>query len=119
MALRSSLLLLALGAASAVDRSKFRSCAQAGFCRRHRDVSSEPELRVVPGSVKLTAPGQLSASVHSDAMGSPLLDLNIFFYESGIARMRLTEDLPGKPPRWEVRVGLELAVEVSAALAVG
>jgi len=29
---------------SAVDRSKFRTCNDAGFCRRHRNQASEPEV---------------------------------------------------------------------------
>ena len=29
----------------AVDRSKFRTCKDASFCRRHRDVVSEPAVR--------------------------------------------------------------------------
>jgi len=28
----------------AVDRSKFRTCNDAGFCRRHRNQASEPEV---------------------------------------------------------------------------
>lgn len=31
--------------ADAVDRSKFRTCKDASFCRRHRDVVSEPAVR--------------------------------------------------------------------------
>ena len=32
--------------ATAVDHSKFRTCAQTGFCRRHREVEAEPAVRV-------------------------------------------------------------------------
>jgi hypothetical protein len=32
-------------AADAVDRSKFRTCHDAGFCRRHRETKEEPEVR--------------------------------------------------------------------------
>jgi len=33
--------------AGAVDRSKFRKCSEAGFCRRHRERTTEPEVSVV------------------------------------------------------------------------
>lgn len=92
-----------LAGTSAVDRSKFRKCDQAGFCRRHRTKTNEPEMRVMGTSVKMTGTGHLAAAVHSDAAGAPLFDLNVFFYESGIARVRITENIPDKPPRWEVR----------------
>jgi len=36
---------LAFAPAAAVDRSKFRTCEQASFCRRHRSVEAEPEVR--------------------------------------------------------------------------
>lgn len=45
-----SLVLAALAAAAcissvhAVDRSKFRTCQQTGFCRRHRAVQAEPQV---------------------------------------------------------------------------
>ena len=29
---------------SAVDRTKFRTCNDAGFCRRHRNQETEPEV---------------------------------------------------------------------------
>lgn len=38
-------LLGSLASVSAVDRSKFRVCQDASFCRRHREVDSEPEVR--------------------------------------------------------------------------
>jgi hypothetical protein len=42
---RILLLSLFVGAAVCVDRSKFRTCEDASFCRRHRTVTSEPEVR--------------------------------------------------------------------------
>jgi hypothetical protein len=40
-------------AADAVDRSKFRTCHDAGFCRRHRETKEEPEVR---GGAALSPP---------------------------------------------------------------
>ena len=34
-----------LGACHAVDRSKFRTCDSAGFCKRHRSKTAEPAVR--------------------------------------------------------------------------
>jgi hypothetical protein len=54
-----------------------------------------------PETITLSADkALLSAAV--DVVGAPHLDLAVYFYESGIARIRLSET-DGKPPRWEVR----------------
>jgi len=37
-------LFVALVSVSAVDRTKFRTCNDAGFCRRHRNQATEPEV---------------------------------------------------------------------------
>jgi hypothetical protein len=42
--LRLAALAAALAAVAAVDRSKFRTCDQAGFCRRHRSKAAEPAV---------------------------------------------------------------------------
>ena len=39
-----------LGSVHAVDRSKFRTCQQTGFCRRHRSVEAEPQVRDLQGT---------------------------------------------------------------------
>lgn len=41
------LLLTMLSSAMAVDRSKFRTCAQTSFCRRHRNVQEPASYRLV------------------------------------------------------------------------
>ncbi len=107
MKLLAGLALVALlGSAGAVDRSKFRTCNDAGFCKRHRGKTAEPEMRIREGSVQLDA-GKSVLTAAVDVVGAPHLDLTVAFYESGIARMRLAET-DGKGPRWEVRfrVGL-------------
>ena len=42
-----------VGSVLAVDRSKFKTCKDSGFCRRHRDVETEPvvSLRIGLGNV--------------------------------------------------------------------
>ena len=60
------------------------------------------QLRVVEGTVKVnSAGGALLATVSSGASGAPPLQLDISFYESGIARVRITER-DERTPRWEV-----------------
>lgn len=44
--LRLCILASLLYTVTAVDRSKFRTCQDASFCRRHRDKTSEPEVRI-------------------------------------------------------------------------
>lgn len=101
MMIRAAVLLAALTAATAVDRSKFRTCNDASFCRRHRSKTSEPEFRVGPSTVKVdSVNGLVSATLTSDAAGSPPFNLAVHFYESGVARVRITEK-DDNPPRWE------------------
>ncbi len=60
------------------------------------------QLRVVDGTIKLnSAAGALLATVSSASPGAPPLQLDISFYESGIARVRITEK-DERTPRWEV-----------------
>jgi hypothetical protein len=129
--LRVAALAALLSAASAVDRSKFRTCGQASFCKRHRDAVTEPEVRprrppealapacayvkrsrhpssfhsqfrVAPDSVKVEeSTGLLSATLYQAVDGAPPFDLRITTYASGSARMRIVEN-NGLPARWEV-----------------
>lgn len=88
-------LVLALLGALAVDRSKFRTCKDTGFCRRHRD--REPWTYTVdPASVRMDA-GVVTAQIVGGPEGSPALDLQISVTTAGAPRVRVTE--PFK--RWE------------------
>jgi Glycosyl hydrolases family 31/Galactose mutarotase-like len=100
-ALTASGLLLSASPAEAVDRSKFRTCNDAGFCKRHRSKAAEPEVRIREGTVSLDA-GSSKLKAVVDVVGAPHLELAVHFYDSGIARIRLTESDTSKPPRWEV-----------------
>lgn len=103
MGLKLVVVAVAFALVASVDRSKFKTCTQAGFCKRHRDKTAEPEWHVAAGSLAVdAATATLSASVQSAAPGSPPFDLRIAFYASGVARVRLAEH-DDKPPRWEVR----------------
>jgi hypothetical protein len=85
-----------------VDRSKFKTCALSGFCKRHRDRTSEPELHLSPGTISVdAASATLSATLLSATPGAPPFDLRVHFYASGVARVRILER-DEKPPRWEV-----------------
>ncbi|KAI6229837.1 Glycosyl hydrolase family 31 protein [Aphelenchoides fujianensis] len=46
------LVLLAVLLVDAADKSKFKTCEQTGFCKRHREGVERPEYHVVPDSVK-------------------------------------------------------------------
>ena len=104
MALKLVVVAAVFALVESVDRSKFKTCTQAGFCKRHRDKTAEPEWHVAAGSLALdAATATLSATVQSAAPGAPPFDLRIAFYATGVARVRLAEH-DDKPPRWEVRV---------------
>jgi len=61
--------LALLPGALAVDRSKFRTCSDAGFCRRHRGKAAEPEVserasgRASKASKRASAERRLPASL--------------------------------------------------------
>jgi len=92
-----------LGLVNGVDRSKFRTCETSSFCRRHRGVSSEPELRVVLPSVRVDGKGVVTAELSAAVPGSPPFELSLQAFATGAVRMRVLER-GDMPPRWEVRV---------------
>eukprot|EP00968_Pinguiococcus_pyrenoidosus_P002054 scaffold109_cov252-Pinguiococcus_pyrenoidosus.AAC.39 len=78
---------------SAVDRSKFRSCAQTGFCVRLRNPEADAETaKLVADSVK-TGDGFLTARFDDERLA-----LRVEQYMSGVARIRIHD--PAEP-RWE------------------
>ncbi|CAN0198104.1 unnamed protein product, partial [Scytosiphon promiscuus] len=93
-----------LGAA-AVDKKKFRKCADTGFCRRNRDRSSPPKspFRVDPESVESDV-GGITATVlpGQEGGGTSPLSLRIRFYANGVCRLKVDErPSPGGARRWE------------------
>ncbi|CAM9381579.1 unnamed protein product [Pylaiella littoralis] len=91
-----------LGAA-AVDKKKFRKCADTGFCRRNRERTSPPKspFRVDPESVKNGSDGVTAAVLPGgDGGGSPL-SLTVRLYANGVCRLKIDERSPGGAQRWE------------------
>ena len=91
--------LLWLPNALCVDHSKFRTCQQTNFCVRKRTAEPGRAYLVGPQSVSLTS-NVLSAELHGGPWGVPLT-LQLFAYDTGVARMRITETRPLHGPRWE------------------
>lgn len=61
------------------------------------------QFKVAAATIKADAArGLLTATLSNDVPGAPPFNLAIAFYESGIARVRITEN-DGNAPRWEVR----------------
>uniref|UniRef100_A0A7S2SFF9 Glucosidase II subunit alpha n=1 Tax=Mucochytrium quahogii TaxID=96639 RepID=A0A7S2SFF9_9STRA len=84
----------------AVDRSKFRTCAQTGFCKWNRDKVPEKKYQVLAGSVKANGDGSVHAQVGLDGEGP----LNVAFiaYKEGVLRVRIVEpESPDIAPRYE------------------
>lgn len=98
--LRLCILASLLYTVTAVDRSKFRTCQDASFCRRHRDKTSEPEFRVLSDSIQVNKEGRISGILHSSVAGAPHFNLNFQVFESGTARVRITEK-NDMSSRWE------------------
>lgn len=73
-----------------VDRSKFRTCADTGFCRRHRGATPLPgtEARLDMGSIA-QKDGQLLGRVIAGAISLRLL---ISVCRGGAVRVKITED---------------------------
>lgn len=91
----------------AVDRSKFRTCASTGFCRRFRDttVPSPPSTagargpwRVEPGSLRIGEGEALRARLTSTGAAShPGLNVLVQVYPNDAFRVQITED----KDRWQ------------------
>ena len=99
LSLSWALPLLWLPNALCVDHSKFRTCQQTNFCVRKRTAEPGRAYLVGPQSVSLTS-NVLSAELHGGPWGVPLT-LQLFAYDTGVARMRITETRPLHGPRWE------------------
>ena len=94
-----ALLLLALSSVLCVDHSKFRTCQQTNFCVRKRTAEPGRSYLVGPSSVSLSS-NSLTAELHGGPWGVPLT-LQLLAYDTGVARMRITESKPLHGPRWE------------------
>ena len=81
-------LLLLVRPGSAVDRHKFRTCEQTGFCRNYRPTTAErPRVgELLAGEVRATEPGVLSSG-----------GVSLRCLASGAVRLRAVEPTP----RWE------------------
>ncbi len=99
---RFCLLLIVLSALfvaiQCVDRSKFRTCEQTGFCRRHRHKvgSSNGEgYKLDVSTVKMQDDGSLIGKIkvpHVDNMNDDMLNLNIQLVTGGAVRIKIYED---------------------------
>ena len=87
-----ALLAASLPAQEAVDRSKFRTCADTGFCRRHRGATAAlpgaDSFRLDVESVS-RQDGQLLGKVIAGALSLKLL---ISVCRGGAVRVKITED---------------------------
>jgi alpha 1,3-glucosidase len=94
------ILLLALMLASickvlAVDRTKFRTCQDALFCRSHRQPSSPSAYALTSELTLDTAAGRVSGELTDD------LRLTVDVLKSGAVRVRVTEVSGDDGERWK------------------
>eukprot|EP00613_Pedinella_sp_CCMP2098_P070138 CAMPEP_0171921638 /NCGR_PEP_ID=MMETSP0993-20121228/20470_1 /TAXON_ID=483369 /ORGANISM="non described non described, Strain CCMP2098" /LENGTH=937 /DNA_ID=CAMNT_0012559095 /DNA_START=98 /DNA_END=2911 /DNA_ORIENTATION=+ len=92
--------LLLAASVEAVDRSKFRTCKDTGFCRRHRATAPPPKFKVLKNSITSLGLEGLTGILQGELLDSPPLKLSVKFYESGVARLQIREANPATP-RWE------------------
>ena len=83
---------------------------------RHRTTTSEPAL-ALQGVPKMDG-ATLRGVISSGAPGAPPFDLALAFYDTGVARLRITEADPSRPPRWEVRIARSPVCPAGAAMRV-
>ena len=81
-------LLLSVSVVESVDRSKFRTCKDTGFCRRHRG-SVPPKFKVLRSSVASHGLDGLTAILQGEQLDSPPLKLTVKFYDTGVARLQV------------------------------
>ena len=79
------------GGSLAVDRTKFRTCKDTGFCRRHRSSNvAEPQFRVLKESVASHGLDGITALLQGDQIETPPLKMTLKFYDSGVARIQVS-----------------------------
>ncbi len=91
------LCVVSLQVTNAVDKSKFRTCDQTGFCRRHRKHQPKSHYRVDYGSIVKEA-GRVKATLLGGPAEAVPLPFEISFLSTGVARVRITD--PSKD-RWQ------------------
>eukprot|EP00418_Pyrodinium_bahamense_P085599 CAMPEP_0179059488 /NCGR_PEP_ID=MMETSP0796-20121207/25378_1 /TAXON_ID=73915 /ORGANISM="Pyrodinium bahamense, Strain pbaha01" /LENGTH=1004 /DNA_ID=CAMNT_0020756245 /DNA_START=1 /DNA_END=3015 /DNA_ORIENTATION=- len=101
--------LAILRQASAVDRSKFRTCEQGSFCRRFKKWIQRPDREqalwsILPGTREELPGGGFGFKVQHAHEAAPHLLLRLNTYTSGMVRLRLTEIAPVHP-RHEIPPG--------------
>eukprot|EP00750_Incisomonas_marina_P008842 INCI15713.3.p1 GENE.INCI15713.3~~INCI15713.3.p1 ORF type:complete len:805 (-),score=132.64 INCI15713.3:1066-3480(-) len=90
---------LVAGIADAVDRNKFHTCRDTGFCRRNRN---KPASERVTYYADATEVDQQAGTIDAAVFGGPVhLHARILFYQSGVARLQVREQNP-LHDRWEV-----------------
>jgi hypothetical protein len=74
----------------AVDRTKFRTCKDSGFCRRHRssNMDANAKFHVLKDSVKSHGTEGITAILQNDHVEHPL-KLTLKFYKSGVTRIQV------------------------------
>eukprot|EP00002_Diphylleia_rotans_P014810 TRINITY_DN287_c0_g2_i1.p1 TRINITY_DN287_c0_g2~~TRINITY_DN287_c0_g2_i1.p1 ORF type:complete len:902 (+),score=170.73 TRINITY_DN287_c0_g2_i1:48-2753(+) len=80
-----------------VDRSKFRTCEQTGFCKRNRQLQANPpsaSYAVLPNSVSLAEQEGRFDAIVADGRSGDLLTLRIQTLENGVFRFTLKEKEP-------------------------
>ena len=82
---------------TAVDKSKFRTCDQTGFCRRHRKHQPKSHYRVDASSI-IKENGRVKATLVGGPAEAVPLPIEITFLTTGVARVRITD--PSKE-RWQ------------------
>ena len=88
-------LLLAAAPVGAVDRSKFRTCDQASFCRRFRSEDRPVQYAVGKGTLQRDC-----ATVTGELAGGPVpLRLEAQLLATGTTRVRMIEAKPLHRPR--------------------
>jgi len=102
-----SLLLLLLSllttASFAVDQTKFRTCSQTGFCKRHRSHTPVNTYTIAPATITPvpTAPNTYHTRLHPSISSlHPSLLLTIAPLATGAFNVRVVEDNT-VTPRWE------------------
>mmetsp|Transcript_15366 Transcript_15366/g.33773 ORF Transcript_15366/g.33773 Transcript_15366/m.33773 type:complete len:1019 (-) Transcript_15366:265-3321(-) len=113
VALLGLLAAVVIPQASAVDRSKFRTCEQGSFCRRFRQWIKRPEIEkplwtIFKEKSENVGGGEYHFQVKHVHEATPHLLLRVNAYSSGIVRFRLGEIDPVHK-RHEIPVGDAIA----------
>lgn len=99
----SFVVLSSLSLVLSVDRSKFRTCEQTGFCKRNRNLQEGSSQHFLRASSIQVSSSSFSAELHHPSFEANPLILTVSCYQNGIFRTSIDEKHSNIKKRWHIQ----------------